>query len=331
MSFIIIGTAEVDPLALKIDSNLSDLASAPTSRTNLGLGTMAEATATDYLAKAGNLSGLADAPTARTNLGLGTMATQSSATYATVASPSLTGTPLSTTSSINTNTTQIATTAFVRDMLSDCTWSVPPIVSTTTATSGTGAAYVNAAPDYGYLQGANVNLAGYCQKYLLVFARSNSGYGFNFLKEYRVACKMAANWTASYTGVTYNLFFRINSGTGTGSLAQIGFGISIDMPTKVLTIQAHDGTTLTTKATSYVVPNFGISSVDFMVKSDGTGTVYAYADGVLIDSTTGMSTGNTFSIFTSALNVVEVTTAGTSSSGNPTVYVSNLRSFIAHG
>jgi hypothetical protein len=40
-----------------------------------GLGTMATATATDYLSKAGNLSGLANTGTARTNLGLGTIAT----------------------------------------------------------------------------------------------------------------------------------------------------------------------------------------------------------------------------------------------------------------
>ena len=40
-----------------------------------GLGTMATATATDYLSKAGNLSGLASTSTARTNLGLGTLST----------------------------------------------------------------------------------------------------------------------------------------------------------------------------------------------------------------------------------------------------------------
>ena len=256
---------------------------------------------------------------------------------ANLASPTFTGTPslptgtTGVTQSINDNSTKLVTTGGLRDMLSDCTWSVPPITTTTTATSGTGASYVNAAPDYGYLTGPNVNLAGYCQKYLLVFARSNSGYGFNFSKEHRVACKMAINWSGSYTGVTFNLFFRVNSGTGTGSLAQIGFGISINMATKVLSVQAHNGTTLTTKVTSWVVPTGGIASVDFMVKSDGTGTVYAYADGVFIDSTTGMSTGNTFSAITTSLNVVEITTAGTSSTGNPTGYVSNLRSFVAHG
>jgi len=61
--------------------NLSGLASTTTARTNLGLGTMATATATDYLAKADNLSGLASASTARTNLGLGTAATQTTATF----------------------------------------------------------------------------------------------------------------------------------------------------------------------------------------------------------------------------------------------------------
>jgi hypothetical protein len=41
-----------------------------------GLGTMATATATDYLAKADNLAGLANTGTARTNLGLGTAAVE---------------------------------------------------------------------------------------------------------------------------------------------------------------------------------------------------------------------------------------------------------------
>ena len=67
--------------ALKAN-NLSDLASASTARTNLGLGTMSTATASDYLSKAGNLSGIADLAVARTNLGLGTMATESASAYA---------------------------------------------------------------------------------------------------------------------------------------------------------------------------------------------------------------------------------------------------------
>jgi len=61
--------------------NLSGLASTSTARTNLGLGTMATATASDYLAKAGNLSGLASASTSRTNLGLGTMAVETATDY----------------------------------------------------------------------------------------------------------------------------------------------------------------------------------------------------------------------------------------------------------
>lgn len=61
--------------------NLSGLTSTSTARTNLGLGTMATASSTDYLAKLNNLSDVASVSTARTNLGLGTMATASSTDY----------------------------------------------------------------------------------------------------------------------------------------------------------------------------------------------------------------------------------------------------------
>jgi hypothetical protein len=249
---------------------------------------------------------------------------------ANIASPSLTGTPLAPTASVNTNSQQIATTAFVIDMLSDGTWSAPPVSTTTTVTSGTGASYVNVPPDYGYLVGPNANTAGFCQKNIQMFARSNSTYGFNLSKEIRVACKIAASWNSSFTAITQTLFFRLNTGTTNGTLSQRGFGISINMATKVLSILAHDGTTLTTKATSWAVPFAGIASVDFMVKSDGTGTVYAYADGVLIDSTTGMST-LAASVTTQALAVVEINSAGGTSTANATSYISNLRAFVAHG
>lgn len=51
-------------------NNLNDVANVAASRTNLGLGTMAVETATDYLTKAGNLTGLANPATSRTNLGV---------------------------------------------------------------------------------------------------------------------------------------------------------------------------------------------------------------------------------------------------------------------
>ena len=68
-------------------NNLSDVNSASTSRTNLGLGTAATHAATDFLLVADNLSDLASASTARTNLGLGTVATKaaSDASKSTVA------------------------------------------------------------------------------------------------------------------------------------------------------------------------------------------------------------------------------------------------------
>lgn len=79
--------------------------------------------ASGFLLKADNLSGLANS-TARTNLGLGTMATETASnylttasaasTYAPLASPALTGNPTAPTPLTADNDTSIATTAFVK-------------------------------------------------------------------------------------------------------------------------------------------------------------------------------------------------------------------------
>ena len=77
------------------------------------------------LLKGNNLSDLLDVSAARTNLGLGTAATTAASAYATaaqgtladdaapLASPTFTGTPAAPTATVGTDTTQVATTAFV--------------------------------------------------------------------------------------------------------------------------------------------------------------------------------------------------------------------------
>ena len=217
----------------------------------------------------------------------------------------------------------------VADIVSKCTWNAHPISTCLTGTSGTGASIVNLAPDSNWLSSPNTLTAGYAQKGMQMFARSNSCYGFNYTKEMRIACKMAINWASTYQGITYTLIQRLGN-SGNGTLGVVGFGISIDMATKVLSILAHNGTTLTTKVTSWAVPFAGIASVDFMVKSDGTGTVSAYADGVLIDSTTGMSTA-TASANPSMFAAVEINQTTAQITGNITGYIASLRTFVAHG
>jgi hypothetical protein len=119
---------------LKAD-NLSGLANTGTARTNLGLGTMAVETASNYLTTAtaastyylqtnpaGYITSSALTPYLTSATAASTYFTISSAaSKADLASPTFTGVPLAPTASPGTNTTQIATTAFVTAAVSAST------------------------------------------------------------------------------------------------------------------------------------------------------------------------------------------------------------------
>jgi hypothetical protein len=81
---------ELDGDKLAKASNLSDLVSFSTARTNLGLGSAATQNDTYFLQVANNLSDLASVTTARSNLGLGTMAVQNAASVS-ITGGSITG------------------------------------------------------------------------------------------------------------------------------------------------------------------------------------------------------------------------------------------------
>jgi len=81
---------ELDGEKLAKASNLSDLVSPSTARTNLGLGSAATQADTYFLQAANNLSDLASVTTARSNLGLGSIATQN-ASNVSITGGSITG------------------------------------------------------------------------------------------------------------------------------------------------------------------------------------------------------------------------------------------------
>ena len=135
--------------ALAIASNLSDVGSAASARTNLGVtGTGSDTT---YAYRANNLSDLANAATARTNLGLGTVATQGAGAVA-LTGGSIDGTTIGAATASSGKFTSLTTTG--TNTLSALT--TAGVVTTTgsgvlssVATTGSGNAVLATSPQFG--------------------------------------------------------------------------------------------------------------------------------------------------------------------------------------
>ena len=420
--------------------NLSGLASVSTARTNLGLGTAATSASTDFAAAvhthtasqisdsttAGRaLLTAADASAQRTSLGLGTMATETASNYAPLASPALTGTPTAPTASVSTNTTQLATTAFVLGQANSTAATIsmagtqaagtsalyaradhvhpkdtskadlasPAFTGTPTAPTAAAATNTTQIATTAFVQqevpaaststAGKVQLATDAQAFtktdgtksitplnmatLLInsnltrfscvtadtgtsgtggtngvaagnlgrqtFAPTSTGAGYIRAGMQVIPIRGGANTTGINWSRPVRLSARIIRNATTISTESIyrfilgepqatntgdipNRGIGIKVVgTNAMQIMAHDGTTLTTYTTSHTPANS--TAFDLLLVSDGSGNVEAFVNGSSVGSTTGGPTGSA-STSQTYMNVrVENTSAFTS---NPTAY-----------
>jgi hypothetical protein len=316
-------TFDSSTFLLKSD-NLSGLASVSTARTNLGLGTMATETASNYLTTAAASS---------------TYLTQSNAasTYAPLASPALTGNPTAPTPSTGDNDTSIATTAFVNAYAPAASTTVAGKVELATdaeAVAGTSTslavtpfglsmARLNpsfisfVATDASSLtsggtssvssHGLRVNAGTANASYGGRVFEGSSGAGtftnlgatsVSFSKPIWLSAKCSvvssSETSAYFQRLTYGKRGASPGGSDIGDLAVRGFGIRCNGGGNAISLQVHDGTTLT-NVTSTFSPTAGVP-FDVEIYSNGSGTVTLYVNGTQHATTTAGPTGNSTAI-----------------------------------
>jgi hypothetical protein len=250
----------------------------------------------------------------------------SAANKADLASPTFTGVPAAPTASPGTNTTQVATTAFVTaaipatathlqalqfasttavakvaDAASQivapsvlCVWPSPSNYNGT-ATSGTGA---TASPYLtGYFLGSpNAGVAGNARAYhgniagdtnYMMWGGTGSS-SFNFSRRVSMSFRFS-QYPSDANSVTRVLFGKIH-GTAVGDLSSRGIGVKYapTASTYYFYLQVHNGTTLVNVQSSV---QYAGGVADLEVVSDGAGNATLYLNGVSVATTTGAPTG----------------------------------------
>jgi hypothetical protein len=313
---------------LKQSYNLSDLTDFSAARTNLGLGTMATATAADYsttTAANGLYYPLSSNPSSY-------LVAADIAGKADLASPTFSGTPslptgtIGVTQTAGNNTTALATTAFV-------TAAVPAFAtaaqaraftSTTTAINPRQLIWAMLAQDRVDLQRdafqfTNVgtitsvragNLAtltrpgtaGACSAVACVFGASAvdqqnnmevkanpvSHTNFSLRKIFSGRSYVASVSDANFTWAWYH---GKTAADGAGNLVRRGFGWKMvgGAGSRFLELQVHNGTTLTSVTSSYAVS--ANVAFDWDVESDGAGNITLYVNGNSVATSSAGPTG----------------------------------------
>ena len=316
----------------------------------LGLLTSATAASTYYLQTnpAGYITSSALTPYLTTATAASTYFTiASAANKADLASPTFTGVPAAPTASPGTNTTQLATTAFV--LANAGTPSFAGITnvnydptSTTLALNPSNIPFLLANSNYrNYCSLAASSIGGSAgvtqfgsARELYTTSTSAAGrstwmstaYSVEFGNISSPANSRVINWSkrvwvfgvailgrSSYLG-NANTTCRVNLGgrtfNATGSLTTKGIGFfKVGGTSTFVNLTVHNGTTLTNVATTVTVASD--ASIHYIIYSDGAGNVSLYLDGVLAASTSAGPTGNS----TAGANVYEEQLESATSSG----------------
>jgi hypothetical protein len=166
----------------------------------------------------------------------------------------------------------------------------PGVSGLSLSTAGTGA---NASSTITALNGRllapNVLTAGYASRGFNLFTPSNSAgssYNFGTASGHSIRVYTGA-WATTAVGVKMrSVFGRGGAGLPTpATLAVRGYGWEFNFATKVMSIIAHDGTTLTTTAVTWVPVT--TRTYEITTTSDGAGTISLYVDGTLLGTSTG--------------------------------------------
>ena len=287
------------------NDTLGNLSSASTARTNLGLGSMALETASNYLTasstagvylsqssaastyttKANNLSDLASATTARTNLGVA-YATDAQVIAGTSASTVIA--PSSAKSLRYTNNgSEIDLTPYAW-LSSFTTWAGTrnrlnfPINGTTAIGQGMWT-----------IENQYANIGG--------------TQGIDWTKR----ISLVGRFSLSQTSPTSNNIFRYTLGklgnTSFGDLTTRGIGVRC-LFGSALEIQCHNGTTLTNFTTSFT-PTFNNTLFEVRVESDGSGNCTCFVNGTQVGTTTGApTTASSSTLYNTNFELVSATT-----------------------